>query len=90
LFREADCDTDHCLVVAEVRERLAESKQTKHRIHMERFSLNKLKEVEGKEQYHVEISCRFAAFENLQTLRWILIELGKLLERISEFQPRRV
>jgi hypothetical protein len=26
IFRGADCDTDHCLVVAEVRERLALSK----------------------------------------------------------------
>jgi uncharacterized metal-binding protein YceD (DUF177 family) len=32
---------------------------------MERFNLKKLKEVEGKEQYHVEISNRFAALENL-------------------------
>jgi hypothetical protein len=27
-FRTADCDTDHCLVVAEVRERLTVSKRT--------------------------------------------------------------
>jgi hypothetical protein len=26
-FRGADCDTDHCLVVAKIRERLAVSKQ---------------------------------------------------------------
>jgi hypothetical protein len=29
-FREADCDIDHCLVVAKVRERLAEKKQRKN------------------------------------------------------------
>jgi hypothetical protein len=51
-FRAADCDTDHYLVVAEIRERLAVSKQTTHRVHMERFNLK------------------------------ILIELGKLLERV--------
>jgi hypothetical protein len=34
---------------------------------MERFSLKKLNEVEGKEQYCVEISNRFAALENLDT-----------------------
>jgi hypothetical protein len=28
--------------------------------------------------------------ENLKTLRWILIELGKLLERISKFLPKGV
>ncbi|PNF30214.1 hypothetical protein B7P43_G02597 [Cryptotermes secundus] len=38
-FRAADCDTDHYLVVAKVRERLAVSKQTTHRVHMERFNL---------------------------------------------------
>jgi hypothetical protein len=42
-------------VLAEVRERLAVSKQTKHEIHTERFSLKRLNEVKGKEQYLVEI-----------------------------------
>jgi hypothetical protein len=32
---------------------------------MESFNLKKLNEVEGKEQYRVEISNRFAALENL-------------------------
>jgi hypothetical protein len=36
-------------------------------VHMERFNLKKLKEVEGKEQYRVKISNRFAALENLVT-----------------------
>jgi hypothetical protein len=40
-FRAADCDTDHYLVVAEVRERLAVSEQTAQRVHMERFNLKK-------------------------------------------------
>jgi hypothetical protein len=34
---------------------------------MERFRLKKLKVIEGKEQYHVEISNRFAGLENLDT-----------------------
>jgi hypothetical protein len=42
----ADCDTAHYLVVAEVREWLAMSKQTTHRVHMERFNLKKLNEVD--------------------------------------------
>jgi hypothetical protein len=33
---------------------------------MERFRLKKLNEVEGKEQYCVEISNRFATLENLR------------------------
>jgi hypothetical protein len=34
---------------------------------VERFNLKKLNKVEGKEQYRVEISKRFAALENLDT-----------------------
>jgi hypothetical protein len=63
-FRAADCDTDHYLVVSKVRERPAVSKQTTQSFHMERLSLKKLNEVEGKEQYRIEISYRFAALEN--------------------------
>jgi hypothetical protein len=59
LFKAADCDTGHYLVVAKVRERLAVSKQTMHRVHIERFNLKKLNEVEGKEQYCAEISNSF-------------------------------
>jgi hypothetical protein len=50
--------------VAKIREILTLSKQTMHRLLMERFNLNKLNEVEGKEEYLTEISNRFAAFEN--------------------------
>jgi hypothetical protein len=57
-FRAAD--TDHCLVVATFRDRLAVSKQIMHRFHME-----KLDKVKGKEQCHVEISNRFAVLEDL-------------------------
>jgi hypothetical protein len=65
-FRTADCDTDHYLVVAKVRERLAVSKQTMHRVHMERLNLKKLNEVEDKEQYHGEITNRSAASQCLR------------------------
>jgi ABC-type hemin transport system ATPase subunit len=40
-------------------------KKATHKFPMEMFNLRKLKEVEGKEQYRVEISYVFAALENL-------------------------
>jgi hypothetical protein len=58
--RVSDCDTDHSLVVAKVRERLVVNKQGSHRFHMERFNLKELNEVAGKEQYRVDVSNRFA------------------------------
>ena len=38
-FRGADCDTDHYMVVAKVRERLAVSKQAAQKFYGERFNL---------------------------------------------------
>jgi hypothetical protein len=52
-------------MVARFRERLAVSKLTMQRVYMEMFNLKKLKEIEGKEQYQVEISNRFIALANL-------------------------
>jgi hypothetical protein len=43
-------------VVAKVRERLAVNKQRSHRFDIERFNLKRLKDVEGKEQFRVEVS----------------------------------
>ena len=41
-FRGADCDADHYLVVANVRERLAVSKQAAQKFDVERSNLRKL------------------------------------------------
>jgi hypothetical protein len=54
-YRATDCETDHYLVVAEVKEWLAVNKQRSQRFHMERFNLKKLHEVQGTERYHVEV-----------------------------------
>jgi hypothetical protein len=85
-FGEADCDTDHYFVATKVRERLAVNKQRSHRFHMKRFSLKKINEVEGKEQFGDEVSNRFAALEDLDAE----MEIGKRFERIYKFQPKRV
>jgi hypothetical protein len=67
--------------VAKVRERLAVNKQRSKRSYIKRFNLKKLNDAEGKEQYRVKVSNRFAALEDL-TQKWKLIVLGKRLERI--------
>jgi hypothetical protein len=42
---------------------------------MERFNLKKLNDVEGKEQFRVEVSNRLQLWK-IWTRRWILIVLG--------------
>jgi hypothetical protein len=80
LLRGPDCNTNHYLVVAKVRETLAASKQTMHRFHTVRFTLKKPNEVEGKEQYRVEISNRFAALENSDTA----VDINRAWQAIRE------
>jgi hypothetical protein len=50
--------------VGKIRERIAVNIQGPHKFLMERFNLKKLKEVEGKEKYRVEVSNRFAALDD--------------------------
>jgi hypothetical protein len=54
-FRRADYHTDHNLLVAKVRDRLAVSKRAAHKIDTERFNVKKLNEGDVKEQYQVTI-----------------------------------
>jgi hypothetical protein len=56
------------------------NKPTMHRVDMERFNLKKLNEVEGKGQYRVEISNKFATLEDLDTE----VDVNKAWESIRE------
>ena len=50
-FRGADCATDHYLVIAKVRERLAVGKQATQRLDSQRFNLSNLNDLEVRKQY---------------------------------------
>jgi hypothetical protein len=65
-FRESDCDTDHYLVVAKARERLAVSKQAAQKFDVEKFNLRNLNKLEARKQYQIKISDRFSALEILR------------------------
>ena len=65
-FRGADCDTDHNLVIAKVRVRLAVGKQAAQRFDRQRFNMRRLNEPEVRKQYQIEITNRFTALENLK------------------------
>jgi hypothetical protein len=67
-------------VVAKLRERLTVNKQGSQRFDMERFNPKKLNDVEGKEQFRVEVSNRFAASEDLDTE----VEIKSAWETIRE------
>jgi hypothetical protein len=75
--------------VTKDRERLTVSKQTMHRVHIERFNLKKLNEVEGKEQHHTETSNRFAALVNLDT-EVDINGAWKTFRENTKFLPKRV
>jgi hypothetical protein len=65
-FSGADCDTDHYMVVAKFRERLAVRKQVAQKFDGERFNLRKLNDLEVRKQYQIEITNRYAALENVR------------------------
>jgi hypothetical protein len=66
--------------VEKVRKRLAINEQRSQRFNMERFNLKKLNDVEGKEQFRVEVSNIFAALEDFGTE----LEINSAWETIRE------
>ena len=62
-FRGADCDTDHYLFVAKVKEILVIRQQAGQKFVVERNILRKLKELEVMKQYQIKISYGSAALE---------------------------
>jgi hypothetical protein len=88
-FRAADCDVDHCLVVAKIRERLAANKQRSHRFHTERFNLKNLHEVEYSESILLGSQTGLQLWK-IWLLRLKVIVLGKQLESLFRFQPKIV
>jgi hypothetical protein len=61
--RGAECDIDHYLVVANVRERLAVNKEAAQILDVERFNLKKLGKLEVRKEFRIKISERFAALQ---------------------------
>ena len=67
-------------MVAKVRERLEVSKQAAQKLDGERFNLRKLKELEVKKQYQIEITNRFAALGNISDYE----DISRAWENIKE------
>jgi len=79
----ADCDTDHCLVVAKFGERMPVSKEAAQTFDVGRYYLRKLSELEGCKQYQIQISKRFAALENLNDSEDINMAWENIKENIK-------
>jgi hypothetical protein len=82
--------------VSKDRERLAMNKQRSHRFHTKVFNLREFNKVEGKENYHVEVSDRCAALEDLDTevkinTAWEIENIKKksAKERLSYYELKK-
>ncbi|KAJ4430139.1 hypothetical protein ANN_22349 [Periplaneta americana] len=63
-FRGADCNSDHYLVIGELRERLSVAKRVEQQVNITKFNILKLKDEEANQNYQVEISNTFATLES--------------------------
>ena len=67
-------------MVAKVRERLAVSKQETQKLDREKFNLRKLKDLEVKKQYQIEITNTFTALGNISDVG----DVNRAWENIKE------
>jgi hypothetical protein len=82
-FRGLECDTEHCMVVAKLRERISVSKRVRQNFDLQRFDLKKLDDVEVKEKYQVEISNIHEALENFDESFYINNSCESIRENIK-------
>jgi histidinol phosphatase-like PHP family hydrolase len=61
-------------------QKLGRDQQRINKFHMEMFDLKESNEVEDREKYHVEVSNRFTALEDLGTV----VEINSAWEKIKE------
>jgi hypothetical protein len=76
-------DTNHYLVMEELRQRISVSIRARQNFDLERFDLKKLNDIEDKEKYQVEISNRFAALEGLENSFGIVNDWESIRENIK-------
>ena len=88
LSKGANYNTDHYLVAAKVRERLAVSKKAAQKFDVERFHLRKLRGLEVRKKYHIKISNRLASLENLSDSEDIN-RARETLKRLSQPQLKQ-
>ena len=65
-LRGVDCDIDHCLVVAIIRERQSLKKGIKQHLVADRYNLNKLLDNDTRKEYQIDVANRFSVFEGLE------------------------
>ena len=67
-LRGADCDTDHYLVVATIREGLSLKKGIKLHLVADRYNLNKLVDRKTRKEYQIDVANRFNSLGSFRNI----------------------